>query len=379
MSDKHHSLKRTILTDSSYPVWKRLTLAVIGKGNARTLSPEFTPFVNRYVRPTPPASWVQVLDVEEEFQEAENENSSDETDFESGDEPKSTETSDMTLAVYERTEKIWASFQKRAKEDKEVTKQTLHAIYGGLSKSMQAQYLMYETPASLWEELKCTKDPSNRKLDTSAADTYRTMEIAENQSIPDYLKRIREVEDACTAAGETLHLGFEAQRTVRLHLDYRLAQARVVISALPLTNLADLEKNLIDLWDGYKAALSRNVPKETKANDTIGNPDRKRKHDNKGKGKGKQSRGNGYSGKNAKCPKCPGSHDPAYDCNACWRCGSTGHLSRACPKKTNHGGNEGASGSSSGSDSSTVAATTTINNKPKQTGWVPSSGLLNRN
>ncbi|KAJ3408442.1 hypothetical protein HDU80_005763 [Chytriomyces hyalinus] len=192
------------------------------------------------------------------------------------------------------------------------------------------------------------------------------MEIAENQSIPDYLKR------------ETLHLGFEAQRTVRLRLDYCLAQAGVVISALPLTNLADLEKNLIDLWVGYKAALSRNAPKETKVNVTIGTQ-AKAQADNKGKGKGKQSRGNGYSGKNAKCPKCPGSHDPAYDCNACWRCGSTGHLSRACPKKTNHGGNEGASGSSSGSDSSTVAAMTTINNKPKQTGWVPSSGLLNRN
>ncbi|TPX49588.1 hypothetical protein CcCBS67573_g10152 [Chytriomyces confervae] len=237
MSDEHHSLKRTILTDSNYPV--------------------------------------QVLDVEEEFQEAENENASDETDSESGDEPTSKETSDMTLAVYERTEKIWASFQKRAKEDEEATKQTLHTIYGGLSKSMQAQYSMYETPASLWEELKRTKDSSNRKLDTSAADTYRTMEIAENQSIPDYLKRIHEVEDACTAAGETLHLGFKAQRTVRLHLDYRLAQAGVVISALPLTNLADLEKNLIDLWDSYKAALSRNAPKETKANVTIRNPDHK--------------------------------------------------------------------------------------------------------
>ncbi|KAJ3383941.1 hypothetical protein HDU80_001107 [Chytriomyces hyalinus] len=275
MSNKHHSLKHTILTDSNYPVWKRLTLAVIGKGSTRTLSLEFTPFINRYVRPTPPASWVQVLDVEEEFQEAENENASDETNSESGDKPTSTETSDMTLAVYERTEKIWASFQKCAKEDEEATKQTLHAIYGGLSKSMQAQYLMYKTPAFLWEELKRTKDPSNRKLDTSAADTYCTMEIAENQSILDYLKRIRKVEDTCTAAGETLHLGFEAQRTVCLCLDYHLAQAGVVISALPLTNLADLEKNLINLWDGYKAALSRNVPKETKANITIGNPDRK--------------------------------------------------------------------------------------------------------
>ncbi|TPX51444.1 hypothetical protein CcCBS67573_g10024 [Chytriomyces confervae] len=317
MSDKHHSLKRTILTDSNYPVWKRLTLAVIGKGNARTLSLEFTPFVNHYVRPTPPASWVQVL---EEFQEAENENASNETDSESGDEPTLTETSDMTLAVYERTEKIWASFQKRAKENEEATKQTI-------------------TPSTVGYPSPCK--PSTR----------------------------------C----ETLHLGFEAQRTVRLRLDYCLAQAGVVISALPLTNLADLEKNLIDLWVGYKAALSRNAPKETKANVTIGNPDCKQKHDNKGKGKGKQSRGNKYSGKNAKCPKCPGSHDPAYDCNACWRCGSTGHLSRACPKKTNHGGNEGASSSSSGNDSSSVAAMTTINNKPKQTGWVPSSGLLNRN
>ncbi|KAJ3242056.1 hypothetical protein HDU77_010905 [Chytriomyces hyalinus] len=219
LSNKQHSLKRTILTNSNYPVWKRLTLAVIGKGNARTLSPEFIPFVNCYVRPTPPASWLQALEVEEEFQEAEDENASNKTNSESGDKPPSTKTSDMTLAVYERTEKIWASFQKRAKEDEEATKQTLHAIYGGLSKSMQAQHSMYETPASLWEELKRTKDPSNN---TSAADTYCTMEIAENQSIPDYLKRKREVEDACTAAGETLHLGFKAQRMVCLCLDYCL-------------------------------------------------------------------------------------------------------------------------------------------------------------
>ncbi|KAJ3397073.1 hypothetical protein HDU80_009695 [Chytriomyces hyalinus] len=226
----------------------------------------------------------------------------------------------MTLAVYERTEKIWASFQKRAKEDEEATKQTLHAIYGGLSKSMQAQYSMYKTPASLWEELKRTKDLSNRKLDTSAADTYRTMEIAENQLIPDYLKRICEAEDACTAA---------AQRTVCLRLDYCLAQAGVVISALPLTNLADLEKNLIDLWDGYKAALSRNAPKETKVNVTIGNPDRKRKHDNKGKGKGKQSRGNRYSGKNANSINLESykSFD-IHDVHACKAC-TAGKFKRA--------------------------------------------------
>ncbi|KAJ3224380.1 hypothetical protein HDU78_011011, partial [Chytriomyces hyalinus] len=74
--------------DSNYPVWKCLMLAVIRKGNTRTLSLEFTPFFNSYIRPGPPVSWVQVLDVEEEFQEAEDDNASNKVNSESG--PKST-------------------------------------------------------------------------------------------------------------------------------------------------------------------------------------------------------------------------------------------------------------------------------------------------
>ncbi|KAJ3218158.1 hypothetical protein HDU81_000666 [Chytriomyces hyalinus] len=132
-------------------------------------------------------------------------------------------------------------------------------------------------------------------------------------------------------------------------------------------NVLDLEKTMIDLWDSFKAALERNKPAGIKptANVTIGNPDRKRKHNaNKG-GKGKS---NAYS---------------EYDCNACWRCGSSGHLSKNCPKKPNNGSNSGgddrSSVHSSSSNNTTVAATTTINAKPKHTGWVPTSGLLNSN
>ncbi|KAJ3220838.1 hypothetical protein HDU81_011139 [Chytriomyces hyalinus] len=194
MSDKCNDLKHMILNNSNYPVWKHLTLAAIGKGNTRTLSLEFTPFVNHYARPTRPASWVQALEMEEEFQEAEENDTSNSSsgaeNSEPGPETTLTEAPAMTLDVYERTEKIWVSFQKHAKEDEEAMKQSLHTIYSGLLKSMQAQYSMYETPASLWEELKCTKDPSNCKLDMSAADMYQTKEIAKNQSIPDYLKCI---------------------------------------------------------------------------------------------------------------------------------------------------------------------------------------------
>ncbi|KAJ3220321.1 hypothetical protein HDU81_011439, partial [Chytriomyces hyalinus] len=113
--------------------------------------------------------------------------------------------------VYERSEKIWLSFQKHAQEDDDAVRNTLNTIHGGMSKLMQAQYLLHNTPASLWEELRRMKDPSNRMLDTSAADTYHELSIRENQMIPNYIKHICAVEDACTAASETLHLGIEAQ------------------------------------------------------------------------------------------------------------------------------------------------------------------------
>ncbi|KAJ3237373.1 hypothetical protein HDU77_011656, partial [Chytriomyces hyalinus] len=318
-----------------------------------------------------------------EFQDKEDSDSDSTSDEENSKTDHETETKNpqMTYTEYERAEKIWQSYQKQAKNDEDVIKYTLSAIYGGLSKSMQAQYAFHDTPASLWEELKRTKDPSNRQMDTSAADTYRALKIQENQSVPDYIKRIREVEDACTAAGETLHLGLKAQLKVRYRLDFRFAQTVMVLRALRHTNVIDAEKSMIDLWDGYKAALELNNPADSKtrttANVTIGNPDCKRKHENKKGGKGKKS--NAYSGKNTKCDKCPGSHNPDYDCNACWRCGSDGHLSKNCPTKSKHGGEGRSSSSSSSSNSSTVAATASIDARPKQVGWVPTSGLLNRN
>ncbi|KAJ3377061.1 hypothetical protein HDU80_003503 [Chytriomyces hyalinus] len=356
MSEEHTEHRCTILNETNYPVWRRLTLAEIGTVNARTLLPTFVPFVNRYTRPSPPLKWVNILEVSEEFKDLEDPNAEDtygEEISETGSETETSEPPTISYSDFEKSEKIWLGFQKRATNDADAVRLTLRAIHGGMSKLMQIQYSLHDTPVSLWEELRRTKDPSNRRLDTSAADTYRGLSIRENQTIPDYLKLVRYVEDACTAAGETLHLGLNAQKTT-----------------------------MIDLWDGFKAALERNKPAVSKptANVTIGNPDRKRKHDASKGGKGKS---NAYSGKNVKCDSCPGSHNPEYDCNACWRCGSNGHLSKNCPKKANSGSNSGgddrSSVQSSSSNNSAVAATTTINAKPKHTGWVPASGLLNSN
>ncbi|KAI8841408.1 hypothetical protein BJ741DRAFT_594083 [Chytriomyces cf. hyalinus JEL632] len=356
MSEERTEHRRMILNETNYPVWRRLTLAEIGTVNARTLSPTFVPFVNRYTRPSPPRKWVNILEVSEEFKDLEDPNAEDtygEEISETGSETETSEPPTISYSDFEKSEKIWLGFQKRATDDADAVRLTLRAIHGGMSKSMQIQYSLHDTPASLWEELRRTKDPSNRRLDTSAADTYRGLSIRENQTIPDYLKLVRYVEDACTAAGKTLHLGLNAQKTT-----------------------------MIDLWDGFKAALERNKPAVSKptANVTIGNPDCKRKHDTNKGGKGKS---NAYSGKNMKCDSCPGSHNPEYDCNACWRCGSNGHLSKNCPKKThsgsNNGGDDRSSVQSSSSNNSAVAATTTINAKPKHTGWVPASGLLNSN
>ncbi|KAJ3232647.1 hypothetical protein HDU78_006957 [Chytriomyces hyalinus] len=361
MSEERTEHRRTILNETNYPVWRRLTLAEIGTVNARTLLPTFIPFVNRYARPSPPLKWVNFLEVSEEFRDLEDpdaENTDEEEISETGSETETNNPPTISYSDFEKSEKIWLGFQKRATDDADAIK-----VF----------------PASLWEELRRTKDPSNRRLDTSAADTYRGLCIRENQTIPDYLKLVRYVEDACTAAGETLHLGLNAQKTVRLRLDHRFAQAVIVLTITVHENVLDLEKMMIDLWDGFKAALERNKPAASKptANVTIGNPDRKRKHDASKGGKGKS---NAYSGKNVKCDRCPGSHNPEYDCNACWKCGSNGHLSKNCPKKSNNGSNSGgddrSSVHSSSSNNSAVAATTTVNSKPKHTGWVPASLLI---
>ncbi|KAI8820049.1 hypothetical protein BJ741DRAFT_585049 [Chytriomyces cf. hyalinus JEL632] len=237
MSDERTNVKRTILNKTNYPVWKRLTLVAISKVNARTLSPTFTPFVNRYLRHTPPDIWVRDLTLAKEFRNADDpeaEGSDDDKKSETESETATEETPVLMYKVYGRSEKIWLSFQKCAQEDDDALRNTLNAIHGGMSKSMQAQYSLHDTPASLCEELRCTKDPSNRMLDTSAADTYRELSIREKQTIPNYIKRICAVEDACTAA-------------VRLRLDHRFAQAVIVLTALKYDNVIDLEKTMIDL------------------------------------------------------------------------------------------------------------------------------------
>ncbi|TPX69491.1 hypothetical protein CcCBS67573_g06873, partial [Chytriomyces confervae] len=146
--------------DSICVVWKQLTLAAIGKGNTRTLSLEFTPFVNCFLRPVPPTRWAQGLILAKEFQDKEDSDSSSNSDSASNEENSETEhetktkNPQMMYTEYKRAEKIWQSYQKQAKDDEDTIKYTLSAIYGGLSKSMQAQYAFHDTPASLWEELK---------------------------------------------------------------------------------------------------------------------------------------------------------------------------------------------------------------------------------
>ena len=47
--------KRIILNKKNFVVWKRLTMVQIGSVNARTLEPDFMPYLNEYRRPVPPA------------------------------------------------------------------------------------------------------------------------------------------------------------------------------------------------------------------------------------------------------------------------------------------------------------------------------------
>ncbi|KAJ3222898.1 hypothetical protein HDU78_011552 [Chytriomyces hyalinus] len=289
-------------------------------------------------RPSPPLKWVNILKVSEEFRDLEDPNAEETYEGEISEMGSETETSEpatISYSDFKKSEKIWIGFQKQATEDADPVRLTLCTIHGGMSKSMQVRYLLHDTPASLWEELRHTKDPSNRRLDTSAMDTYHGLSIHKNQMIPDYLKLIHYVEDACTAA------------------------AVIVVTITVHENMIDLEKMMIDLWDSFKAALECNKPAAIKptANITIGNPDRKRKHDASKGGKGKS---NAYSD-----------------------AGLNGHLSKNCPKKLNNrlnsGGDDRSSVHSARSNNTTVATTTTVNAKPKHTGWAPASGLLNRN
>ncbi|KAJ3399272.1 hypothetical protein HDU80_008107 [Chytriomyces hyalinus] len=202
--------------------------------NARALSPTFIPFINCYVRPL---KWVNILELSDEFRDLEDPNAEDTNEREISETGSETETNKPPTIFYsdfEKSEKIWIGFQKRATEDADAVRLTLCAIHGGMSKSMQVQYSLHDTPASLWEELRHMKDPSNRRLDTSAADTYHGLSISENQTIPDYLKLICYVD-----------LGINAQKTVRLHLGHRFAQAMIVLTITVHENVLDLEKRMI--------------------------------------------------------------------------------------------------------------------------------------
>ncbi|KAJ3062242.1 hypothetical protein HDU98_001870 [Podochytrium sp. JEL0797] len=393
--------KRVILNESNYPVWKRLTLTQIGSRNARTLKSDFKPHKNRYKRPLPPKDWLSKLEEvsdgsssskseEDEEHNEEGKGKKDEIENDESETTGNAKASSTSFKDYERVLKVWQIEEDRATVDSNAMKETMLAIRGGMSKSMQTGYSSYTTPAALWAELKRTRDPIHRKLDTSAADTYRAMSIRENQSIPDYLKLVRETEDICEAAGETLHHGLPAQKTIRLKLDHRFAQAVMMLSVKEYSTLEDFEKDMVDLWDGYRLALERNVPKpKVNANVTVtaGNNTNRDKHKREASNDNVLPR---KMGKYDKCNNCSGHHNPKFDCDACWSCGKRDHLSRTCPNKKKRGGgndqsstgsgngtNGGSSSSQSNSEATSAAAAVVDDNKgPKQIGWTPSRGLL---
>ncbi|KAJ3376736.1 hypothetical protein HDU80_003792, partial [Chytriomyces hyalinus] len=293
---------RVILNDSNYTTWRRLTLSEIGSEYMRTLSENFIQYINPYVRPEYPDSWhhqlqthAQIADraanetEDSELNDGNSLNEELEANSETGNEFEEVEDFPNAAKIAFRKLKmldvVWQRAESKSLADAQAVKYTMRAIRGGMSKAMQQQYSTHDTPYKLWTELQRLQDPANQRLDTSAADTYRSLVIRKNQKIPDWLKLVRETEDACMAAGETLHEGLAAQKKVRLCLDYRFAQAVMSLSSIEHLTLADLEKAMIDLWDGYTNALSRNVEDEPKpkANVTIGNPDRKRKMDSKSK------------------------------------------------------------------------------------------------
>ncbi|KAI9318903.1 hypothetical protein BDR26DRAFT_905085 [Obelidium mucronatum] len=246
--------KRVILNDSNYVAWRRLTLVVIGAKNQRTLAPSFKPYVNKYERPNVPSGWSKLLTLKPTESDNDVDNGSDEEDEDETDGDGENETEDKgnqpedttkaSMAVFRVLEELWQIEEKREITDVEAMRATMKAIHEGMSKNMQIAYSNLETPSTLWEEFRRTKDPANRKLDTSAADTYRGFGIKENQSIPDFLRAVREIEVRCTALGETLHLGMAAQKTIRLKLDHRFAQAVMMLSTKEYETVESMETDM---------------------------------------------------------------------------------------------------------------------------------------
>ncbi|KAJ3009980.1 UNVERIFIED_CONTAM: hypothetical protein HDU68_002398 [Siphonaria sp. JEL0065] len=354
-------LKRTILNDANYHIWQKLTLSVIGLKNRCTLHRKFTPFINEYARPIPPSAVIGRM-LKRDVDDANNDNDSDD----STSEP---ESQDSAKSDGERSDE--------EDEDEKAVLTTMTAIREGLSKTMQATYANFDTPASLWKELKRKKDPKNRTLDTTAADSYRELKMRENQSIQDYIDMIQKVEDQCTAVGEKIHLGYQAQKTVRLKLDHHFSQALLILTVQQYANVVGLEKAMRDLWDAYIKAENLNKPAKPPvtpvANVTVTDGKRPAGNDHS------PAKRRNYGGKAVKCTKCPGNHNPNFDCDSCWKCGSKGHLSRDCPTKPNPNGRGNGNAPSAAPASVMVAAAVhekEDNSTPK--GWTPFSGLLTK-
>ncbi|KAJ3004041.1 UNVERIFIED_CONTAM: hypothetical protein HDU68_005368, partial [Siphonaria sp. JEL0065] len=385
--DPKQESKRVLLIDSNWVAWSRLTRTEIGSSNERTLDPEFKAYTNKHKRPYPPRLWMDQLDLVDgcELSDEGNESSSDSDESEIQDKSEMSEMIDSknkkksaqlmnTFKKFEILDKLWQIEERRTKDDADAVKTTMLAIRGGLSKSMQISYSSFDKPASLWLELKRTKDPANRKLDTSVVDAYKALSIRENQSIPDYLKEVREMEDKCTGLGETLHLGYEAQKNVRLKLDYCFSQGLILLKIAQYANIEELESTMNDLWDSYNQANNRNAKKEpTKpvAAVTIGNQDRKRQGSDQRDSVSKRN----HIRKFDKCKHCSGSHDPKWDCDACWKCGGEGHLSKDCPNKkkskTKRGDNNPVAPAAPAPITNAAVSGANQNNKPTAVGWAP--------
>jgi hypothetical protein len=377
--------KRIILNEKNFVVWKRLTLVQIGTVNARTLELDFMPYLNELRRPVPPTALSNKLrrqplvlapgdtsgvgTLDGSVSSSDGRSLDVESDF-----------YDMgpyvcsTFAEFEQLNTIYKAARDQEKADSTAIRETLLAILGGLSSSMKAYYSSYSTPTLLWAELSRTKDPVNRTLDTSAEDAYRAFVMKPNQSIPDFLKAVRAIEDRCTASGAELHLGFESQKKLRLKLDHRFSQTVILLSLQTFDSIETMEKQMTDMWDSYVAAEGRNVKPllsvAPEANSTLAAGKRKVSVTTTGFGKPGDV-------KRTACTKCARSHNVKFACDACYFCGKLGHMSRDCLSRPVRPQANVVEGGSSGPVAS-AAITPDAPFVKVVSRWEPSTGLMHR-
>ncbi|KAJ3074287.1 hypothetical protein HDU99_001752 [Rhizoclosmatium hyalinum] len=378
-----------LLDETNYVVWKRLCLIKIGKYNARTLKKRFQPYVNPYKRPSAPKRWLNLLellgtsndsdsksetssdsDVDVQSEESEagdgsnSDNGSDDHSEKCSVDQSHADTFEVTFEDYEKALKVWQTLQEREIEDANSVKATMKVILSNLTKSMQAMYSRFDNPAKLWSEIARTYDSVNRAHDTSAADAWKALAIKDGQSIPDFLKECNSVEDMCSAAGVLIHLSFEARKELRLRLDHRFSQSVTMLHAREFKSIADLESAMYGLWDAYVKAIARNAPSGVSANVTITGK-RKRESTEQDDAPARK-----YRGRYEKCKNCPGSHNPKFDCDACWKCGSTGHVSKTCPTRRPKGEDK-----SDKVQANSALSATNVKEGPRHIGWTPVVGL----